>query len=89
MTAVMVVLTGVIGAVFGTWIFERMGVTDDGVRGVAMGVASHGIGTARAFQVSEEMGAFSGLAMAISAGVTALVLPWMLQAVNWLSLFSR
>ena len=89
LTAVMVVLTGVLGAVFGTWIFERMGISDDGVRGIAMGVASHGIGTARGFQVSEEMGAFSGLAMAISAGVTALILPPILQAVDWIPLLSR
>lgn len=89
LTAVMVVLTGVLGALFGTWVFQRMGVQDDSVRGVAMGVASHGIGTARAFQVSEEMGAFSGLAMAISAVLTALILPWMLGAVDWIALFSR
>ena len=88
LTAVLVVLTGVLGALFGTWVFRRMGVRDDSVRGVAMGVASHGIGTARAFQVSEEMGAFSGLAMAISAVLTALILPWMLEVVDWIALFS-
>ena len=46
-----------------------------------MGTAAHGIGTARAFQVSEDMGAFAGLAMGLSALFSALVLPW---AAGWL-----
>jgi predicted murein hydrolase (TIGR00659 family) len=79
LTAVMVVVTGIIGAVFGTRIFDLLGIRDDSVRGIAMGVAAHGIGTARAFQVNSQMGAFSGLAMALSALATALLLPWMLK----------
>lgn len=81
LTAVLVVLTGVIGAVFGTKLFDLLRIRDDSVRGIAMGVTSHGIGTARAFQVSASMGAFSGLAMALSAFLTALLLPYLL---HWL-----
>ena len=51
LTAVMVVVTGILGAVFGTRIFDAMGIEQHDVRGIAMGVAAHGIGTARAFQV--------------------------------------
>jgi len=79
LTAVLVVLTGVLGAVFGTKVFSLLRITDDSVRGLAIGVTSHGIGTARAFQVSERMGAFSGLAMALSALATALLLPWLIS----------
>jgi predicted murein hydrolase (TIGR00659 family) len=79
LTAVLVVTTGIFGAVFGTTLLDWLRVRDDAVRGVAMGVAAHGIGTARAFQVSREMGAFSGLAMALSAFVTALLLPWLVR----------
>jgi putative effector of murein hydrolase len=43
--------------------------------GFALGVTAHGIGTARGFQVSEEMGAFAGLAMGLSGVMTALLLP--------------
>jgi len=82
LTAVLVVATGILGAVFGTRLFAWIGITDDAVRGVAMGVTSHGIGTARAFQVSREMGAFSGLAMALSAFVTALLVPWLVRALG-------
>ncbi len=79
LTAVLVVSTGIIGAVFGTRLLSLMRVRDDSVKGVAMGVSAHGIGTARAFQVSREMGAFSGLAMAMTAFITAIILPWMLM----------
>lgn len=79
LTAALVVITGIFGAVFGTKIFSMIGVKDDAIRGVAMGLTAHGIGTARAFQVSREMGAFSGLAMAISAFATALIVPWLVR----------
>ena len=79
LTAVLVVITGVMGAVFGTRVLSMLGISDDAAKGVAMGITAHGIGTARAFQVSREMGAFSGLAMATSTLVTALMLPWLVD----------
>lgn len=85
LTAVLVVTTGIIGAVLGTKLFEWVRVRDDAARGIAMGVAAHGIGTARAFQVNNQMGAFSGLAMALSAFATALVVPWLVDLMEtWL-----
>lgn len=81
LTAVLVVVTGIVGAVLGTRLFQWFGVRDDSVKGIAMGVAAHGIGTARAFQVSKQMGAFSGLAMALSAFATAMLVPWV---VDWI-----
>ncbi|WP_336365986.1 LrgB family protein [Marinobacter sp. C2H3] len=81
LTAVLVVITGITGAVLGTKLFDWFRVKDDTARGIAMGVAAHGIGTARAFQVSPRMGAFSGLAMALSAFATAVIVPPM---VDWL-----
>ncbi|KHF26468.1 hypothetical protein BOV90_04160 [Solemya velum gill symbiont] len=84
LTAILVVTTGVIGAIIGTRLFDLIGCNDDSVKGVAMGVTSHGIGTARAFQVSSEMGAFSGLAMALSALFTSMLLPWLLTLMGYL-----
>ncbi len=83
LTAVLVVVTGILGAVMGTTLFRWLKIRSDSVKGIAMGVTSHGIGTARAFQVSKEMGAFSGLAMALSALVAAMLLPPLL---GWLGL---
>ena len=79
LTAVLVMLTGILGATIAHWILDRMHVTDDSTCGFALGVTAHGIGTARAFQVSEEMGAFSGLAMGVSGLLTALLLPLALK----------
>ena len=78
LTAVLVVTTGIIGAVLGSKLFELMNIKDDTVKGIAMGLTAHGIGTARAFQISPEMGAFSGLAMALSAFTTAVIVPILL-----------
>lgn len=79
LTAVLVIVTGILGAVSARWIFNLLKIRDASVRGFALGVTSHGIGTARAFQVSEEMGAFSGLAMGASGVLTALLLPFVLR----------
>ncbi|MBZ0132434.1 MAG: LrgB family protein, partial [Rhodocyclaceae bacterium] len=66
LTAVLVIATGILGAISARFIYQALGITDHAVRGFAIGVASHGIGTARAFQVSEQAGAFSGLAMGLN-----------------------
>ena len=57
-------------------------VRDQAATGFAMGVASHGIGTATAFQLGERAGAFSGLAMGLNALVTALLLPPLLRVLG-------
>lgn len=75
LTAVMVIATGILGATLARTILTWMKFTDHKVMGFALGVTAHGIGTARGFQVSEEMGAFAGLAMGLSGVMTALLLP--------------
>lgn len=79
LTAVLVISTGIIGAVMGTRLFELIHIRDDSVKGVAMGLNAHGIGTARAFQVSPEMGAFSGLGMALMAFTGPILIPWLVS----------
>lgn len=75
LTAVVVVLTGITGAVGGDFVLNRLKINDDKARGMAMGVASHGVGTAHAIQRSRVAGAFSALAMALNGLFTALLLP--------------
>jgi predicted murein hydrolase (TIGR00659 family) len=75
LTAVLVILTGILGAVGGRYLFDTIKVEDPAIRGFAMGIASHGIGTARAFQISEQTGAFSALAMGLNGALTAILLP--------------
>ena len=75
LTAVLVIVTGILGAMLGPLLLSAIGVKDMRARGMAMGTASHGIGTARALQVDELAGALSGLAMGLNALATALLLP--------------
>ena len=75
MTAVFVITTGITGAIIATPLLNLLGITDWKARGFAVGVASHGIGTARAFQVNETAGAFSGIGMGLNALLTALIAP--------------
>ncbi len=75
LTAVLVILTGVMGAVMATPLLNLLRITDWRARGFAVGVASHGIGTARAFQVNETAGAFAGIGMGLNAMLTAVLAP--------------
>ena len=75
LTAVLVILTGILGAMLGPPLMDLLGIKDWAARGLAIGTASHGIGTARALQVNEVAGAFSGLAMGLNALATAALLP--------------
>jgi len=75
LTAVMVILTGITGAAFGSWVLDRVKVKDEMARGLAWGVAAHGIGTARAMHDSTVAGAFAGLAMGLNGLATAILLP--------------
>jgi predicted murein hydrolase (TIGR00659 family) len=75
LAAIFSVLTGMIGAAFGPSLLDRLGVEDPMHRGLAMGTASHGQGTARILQESEEAGAFSALAMGLTALAMAMLMP--------------
>ncbi|GFE64999.1 membrane protein [Litoreibacter roseus] len=76
LTAVLVILTGIIGAIVVTPLLNLLRVKDWRARGFATGVAAHGIGTARAFQVNETAGAFAGIGMGLNALLTALIAPY-------------
>lgn len=78
LTAVLVILTGIIGAIFATPLLNALRIRDWRARGFATGVAAHGIGTARAFQVHPTAGAFAGLGMGLNAVLTAFLAPLLL-----------
>jgi len=78
LAAVLVILTGITGAVIVTPLMNALRIKNYAARGFAVGVASHGIGTARAFQVSDVAGAFAGIAMAMNGALTSIiVLVWL------------
>ena len=75
MTAVFVILTGIAGAMIGTPLLNLVKLRDWRARGFAVGLAAHGIGTARAFQVNELAGTFAGIAMGLNGIATAVLVP--------------
>jgi predicted murein hydrolase (TIGR00659 family) len=83
LTAAIVICSGIVGAALGPLVLDLVGVRDWRARGLAIGTAAHGIGTARALSVNAVAGAFSGLAMGLNALGTALLLPliWRLLGV--------
>lgn len=82
LTAVLVILTGIGGAIMVTPLMNALGLKNFAARGFAAGLASHGIGTARAFQVDPLAGTFAGIALGLNGFLTAvlvpLLLPWLL-----------
>jgi predicted murein hydrolase (TIGR00659 family) len=79
LTAVLVITTGVMGAVIVTPLMNALKIRDYAARGFAVGLTSHGIGTARAFAVDEIAGTFAGIAMGLNGVATALLVPLLLR----------
>ncbi|MEJ7137695.1 LrgB family protein [Amphibiibacter pelophylacis] len=78
LTAVLVILTGILGATLAPAVYRLArldGAGSQAAQGFALGLTSHGIGTARALQLHETTGAFAALAMGMNGAFSALVLP--------------
>jgi predicted murein hydrolase (TIGR00659 family) len=82
LTAVLVILTGITGAVAVTPLMNALRLKNYAARGFAAGLTSHGIGTARAFQVNPIAGTFAGIALGLNGLLTALLVPIVLK---WLA----
>lgn len=82
LTAVLVILTGILGNAIGVEFLNLSKVRDRVARGLAMGVSSHGLGTARIILDDELSGAVSGLAMALNGIFTSLVLPYLIKFIK-------
>jgi Putative effector of murein hydrolase len=79
LTSALVMLTGILGAAVTQAILRGMQIQEGWITGYTLGVVAHGIGTARAMQAGQEMGAFAGLAMGIAGLLTAILVPLCLQ----------
>jgi putative effector of murein hydrolase len=75
LAAVLAILAGVLGAVAGPTVLTLLRIRDPRVRGLALGSVSHGIGTGRLLHDDETQGAFSGLAMGLTALATSALMP--------------
>ncbi len=75
LTALAVVVAGVSGSVIGPSILKLCRITDPVARGLALGSASHAVGTARALELGAVEGAIGGAAIGLMGLFTSLVLP--------------
>lgn len=75
-SAICVLIAGVLGAVFGHMVLNLLGVKSKAARGLAIGNASHALGTARAAELDFQEGAFSSLALVICGIITSLLAPF-------------
>ena len=75
LSAVLTILAGIVGAVLGPSVLSLLRLRDKRVRGLSVGVASHGIGAGRMLHESRTEGAFAGLGMALSALATSIWVP--------------
>ena len=79
LAAVFAVITGLVGALSGKYLFDALRIpTNRGgwaARGFALGTASHGIGAARAMQVNADAGAYAGLALGLQVVLASLLIP--------------
>lgn len=74
-TVAAIILTGIIGNFFAAIICNLFGIKHPIAIGIAIGSASHAIGTARAIELGQTEGAVSGLAMTVSGLLTVLIVP--------------
>ena len=83
LAAVFSVLTGLVGALFGKYLFDALRIPTDptgwAARGFAMGTAAHGIGAARALQVNADAGAYAGLALGLQVVLASVLIPLVLR----------
>ena len=75
LTGAVVILTGIVGSLFGEGLFRLLRITDPMAKGVAMGTAAHAIGTSKALEMGETEGAMSGLSIAVAGIMTAILAP--------------
>ena len=86
LTAAFVIATGALGSMLGPWFLSRIRVHDPVARGLAVGTASHGQGTAMMLQEGETQGAVSGVAMALAAVFVSVIAPFLIP---WLVSLGR
>lgn len=85
LTAAMVISVGIFGAMFGWNFMKLLRIKDSKAIGLAIGAASHGVGTAWIAPQGKEYSAFGGLGMALNGVITALVTPWIIPyLMEWL-----
>lgn len=83
LTSVVVIIAGIFGGIAGPFILRKTGIENRIAKGLALGSASHAVGTARAMELGAVEGAISGLAIGLMGVTTAIMVP----VINFISHF--
>lgn len=75
LTSVAVVAAGILGSALGPWFLRLIGVRTPVAKGLALGAASHVVGTAKALEMGAVEGAIGGAAIGLMGIMTAILLP--------------
>lgn len=74
-TAAVIIITGILGNMLASFVCRIFGIKSPIAKGVAIGTASHAIGTSRAMEIGEIEGAMSSLAIAVAGIITVIIAP--------------
>lgn len=75
-SAAAIIITGILGSLFGSALCKLLRLKDPVSQGVAFGTASHVIGTSRANELGQLQGAVSSLSLAVAGILTAVLFPF-------------
>jgi predicted murein hydrolase (TIGR00659 family) len=81
LSAVIVIFTGILGAVIGPAVLKLLRIAEGAAFGLALGFAAHGIGTARAFEQGDAEGAFSSLGLCLNGLATSVLTPLVIRLI--------
>lgn len=74
-TVVAIIITGIAGSIIGPFLYKILKINDKVAMGIAMGSASHAVGTAKAMEIGETEGAMSSITIVVSGIMTVLLAP--------------
>jgi putative effector of murein hydrolase len=83
-TVLLIVLTGICGAVLAPWILKIFRVKNKIAKGIGIGTAAHALGTSKAMEMGKTEGAMSGAAIGIAGLVTVFIAPFLVKLFEWL-----
>ncbi len=74
-TVAAIIITGIVGTIIGPVVFKLLNIKDKVAIGVALGTASHAVGTSKAIELGEIEGAMSSLSIGIAGLITVIIAP--------------
>ena len=78
-TVIGVMIAGISGAVVGPSILKLFHITEPIAQGLALGSASHAVGTSKAIELGEIQAAMSSLAIVVTGILTVIIVPWVVS----------